>query len=304
MNLTIEQQKELLTIIERNQSISIGKEFGLDFLTDQDIERLESIGINVGELYSPAADTIFTSFNLGLLSEAVGMATHAITYDQLRDYIKGGNYIPLTEREKLVLNNIKRQAFNDVKAINGKIFQDVNQILIDNSIEGQQEFLAEELREGTAKKESIRKIANRIAEKTGDWSRNFDRIIEYASNTALETAKAEMIERSFGEDVFVWKRVYEQACKHCIRLYTTEGIGSEPRIFTLKELRANGTNIGRKTADWKPVIGSTHPFCRCSLNYVGKNHKWNKETKSFEYVKPILKRKPIRIVVNGKESYV
>lgn len=305
MQLTIHQSEQLLRIIETNQSISIGREFGLEFLTDTDIERLEAAGIDVENLYSPEGDTVFTSFNLGMLSEALGMATNAVTFEQLKEYIKGGHYIPLTEKEKFILDNIKRQAFNDVKAINGRIFKDVNQILIDESVATQQQFLADELKVGLAKKETVRKIANRIAEKTGDWSRDFDRIIEYASNTALENGKAEMIERSYGEDALIWRRVYSHACQHCIRLYLTGGIGSEPRIFTLKEVKANGTNIGRKSAEWKAVICSTHPYCRCSWNYLPTGYKWNPETKQFDiYERPKMKRKPIRIVIGGKESYI
>lgn len=306
MNLTINQSEELLQIIQKNQNQAIGSQFGLDFLTDNDIERLEASGIDVMNLYSEDADAIFTSFNLGMLSEALGIvATKLLTYKQLREYIKGGHYIPFTAKEKFILDNIKRQAFNDVKALNGRIFKDVNQILLDNSIEAQQQFLADELKTGIAKKETVRKIANRIAEKTGDWSRDFDRIVEYASNTAFENGKVEMIERSYGEDALMWRRTYNQACKHCIRLYLTNGVGSQPKVFTLKYVKANGSNIGRKSADWLAVIGSTHPFCRCSWNFLPKGYKWNPETKFFDIPdKPPMKRKPIRIIVGGKESYV
>jgi hypothetical protein len=205
----------------------------------------------------------------------------------------------------LILENIKKQAFNDVKALNGKIFQDVNQILLDNSLESQQAFLNKEILEGVKKKETVRKIANKIALKTGDWSRNFDRIIDYASNTAIESAKVEMIERSYGEDALIWRRVYNSACKHCIRLYLTDGIGSQPIVFTVKEVKANGSNIGRKVVDWLAVIGSTHVHCRCSWNKLVKGYKWNTETKSFDIPeKPKLKRKPIRIIINGEIKFI
>src|ERR1700744_1170461 len=230
MQLTIDQLNELLSIIERNQSFIIGKEFGIDFLTDIDKQRLKDFGVDIDTLYSADADTIFTSFNLGMLSEALGMAnTNGISYSQLRDYIKGGNYIPLTQRESFIIQNIKNQSFNNVKALNGRIFKDVNQILIDDSLHQQQKFLREELESGVSKKETVSKIANKIAEKTGDWTRDFDRIIEYASNTSFENGKAEMISQSYGEDALVWKKVYNGACKHCIRLYLTNGIGSEPK---------------------------------------------------------------------------
>lgn len=89
------------------------------------------------------------------------------------------------------------------------------------------------------------------------------------------------IERSHGTEAKVYKTVYELACRHCIRLYLTNGIGSQPILFTVAELVANGSNIGRKVADWKAVVESTHPFCRCNLSYVMDGYKWNKEKKDF-----------------------
>jgi hypothetical protein len=93
MNLTVNEADDLLKIIERNQAISIGREFGLEFLTDEDIERLEQAGINVEELYSPDGDTIFTSFNLGLLSEALGQTeTNKLYSPYCKRKVDSGKY--------------------------------------------------------------------------------------------------------------------------------------------------------------------------------------------------------------------
>ena len=45
----------------------------------------------------------------------------------------------------------------------------------------------------------------------------------------------------------------------------------------------NGTNIGVKVKDWKPVIGATHPWCNCDLEYVPFGYVWDKKTKSFRF---------------------
>lgn len=50
-------------------------------------------------------------------------------------------------------------------------------------------------------------------------------------------------------------------CPDCVRLHLTAGPGSPPRIFKLSELQANGTNVGKKRAAWKAVIGPVHPWC-------------------------------------------
>ena len=55
-------------------------------------------------------------------------------------------------------------------------------------------------------------------------------------------------------------------------------------VFPLKEIIANGNNIGRKVADWKPTISPTHPYCRCTINYKDPNIDWDAEMHAF--VKP------------------
>lgn len=312
LNLSPTQTNELLNIISRNQCVMIGKEFGPEFLTEYDRSLLSDYGVKVDELYQLESDTVFSSFHFGLLSDSLEAirSVSKVTYDDLKEYIRGGNYIPLTEAEKATINHIKTQNLSSLKGLGGKIFQDVNGILQDNSRQAQEEFLKKEVVEGTLKKQTIRQIANEIAHKTGDWSRNFDRIVEYMSQSAFESGKAAAIERQVSGDPLVFKRVFNGACKHCIRLYLTKGLGSEPKIFKLSELKANRDNIGRKTADWKATLGSLHPFCRCQLHYKTPGYAFDPKTNSFsvydEKERPQLKRpRPkIKAIIGGVEVWV
>jgi len=310
--LTPENTNELLNIIDRNQCVMVAKEFGPNFLTEYDKSLLSDYGVKVDELYQLENDTVFSSFHFGLLSDSLEAirSVSKVTYDDLKEYIKGGNYIPLTEQEKATINHIKTQNLSSLKGLGGKIFQDVNGILDDNSRTAQEEFLKREVVEGTLKKQTIRQIANEIASKTGDWSRNFDRIVEYMSQSAFESGKAAAIERQVSGDPLVFKRVFNGACKNCIRLYLTKGLGSEPRIFKLSELKANGDNIGRKTADWKATLGSLHPFCRCSLHHKTPGYAFDPKTNNFsiydEKERPQLKRarEKIKAIIGGVEVWV
>ena len=93
--------------------------------------------------------------------------------------------------------------------------------------------------------------------------------------------------RGFGMEALVYKDVFPQACRWCIKLYLTGGIGSEPRIFKVSELKANGNNYGLKPMQWKPIIGSVHPFCRCNLEQYDPDREW--DSKQRGYIK--LKKK-------------
>lgn len=314
MYLTIDQTHQLLKIIEGNQAIVIGSELGSDFLTESDKQLLRLNGIDYNAIYKPLGgegSSINLSFHFGMLAEAIGaFEANKLTYQSLRQYVREGNYIPVTQLQKATLNSIKMQSFSSLKTLNGTIFQDVNNIIDTHSLKGQMEFLAKEAREGIDKGLTTRQIANTISEKTGDWNRDFDRIIETANQTAFEQGKASEIERKNpGKDPLVYKRVFESACKHCIRLYLTNGIGSKPIIFKLSELRGNGSNIGRKVADWLATIDALHPYCRCQLFEVPEGFIWNTETQSFSSPDPdwkptIINRKPILVIINGKEFWV
>ena len=127
-------------------------------------------------------------------------------------------------------------------------------------------------------------------------------------NTAYQEGRASGIEKHTGKDALVYKDVFPGACRHCIRLYLTDGIGSEPIIFKLSQLRENGTNIGRKAADWKATVGSVHPYCRCQLNEYDNRYDWNPETHSFSTLKSrqskIERKSKIKVTIGNKEFLV
>jgi hypothetical protein len=312
MQLSIQQTQELLKIIDKNQLAILGAELGADFLTDTDKQLLLSFGINPTTLYQPHLSSIDTSFHYGMLADAIGvLQARAFTYTDIRNYVKEGNYIPLNERQKAVLNSIKTQTFSSLRTMGGNIFADINNILIDKTKAGQQAFLAQELRTGLDKKQTVSEIAHAIATKTGDWGRNFDRILETAAQTAFEYGKAADIERKNpGKDAPVYKQPQQGACQHCIRLYLTNGMGSEPIIFKLSQLISNGSNIGRKVSEWKAVVGTVHPHCRCPMYDVPEGMLWNKETQSFstpdpEYkIQTQAKRPLIKVTIAGQEKWL
>lgn len=312
MILTPFQINELLSIINVNQSILIGKQFGVDFLSENDIDLLDTHGVFLDELYSEDLDSIYTSFHLGMLAQSLddNRSLEKLDYRTLRQYIKDGEYIPLTKTERDTITAIKSQTMSDIRSMNGRIFQDLNNFIVNNSRETQEEFLREELAEGVKRSKTVRQIANDISHKVGDWKRDFDRIVEYQMNTAYQEGRASFLQSYSGEkDPLVYKQVFNSACKHCIKAYLTGGIGSPPKLFKLSEIKANGTNIGRKVADWRPIIGSHHPYCRCLLHKYPIGYEWDEDKQIFgtrKEKKEILKqpRKKIRVKIGGREAYV
>jgi hypothetical protein len=79
---------------------------------------------------------------------------------------------------------------------------------------------------------------------------------------------------------YVYKQPKQGACKHCIRLYLTNGVGSEPIIFKLSVLSSNGSNIGRKVDEWKATIDASSTLQMC-FKEKEQGYKWNPEKQSF-----------------------
>ena len=110
----------------------------------------------------------------------------------------------------------------------------------------------------------------------------------------------------YGKDHKVYKQVFEQACRHCIKLHLTNGLGSKPILFTLEQIINNGSNIGKKVDDWKATTDGVHPYCRCFIISVLPRQEWNDKTQKFEYPKdqePIRQSK-IKVTIDDKIFYI
>jgi hypothetical protein len=307
--LSVDQINQLLDIYRQNNIIFIGRHLGPDYLTTEEHERLRAIGIDPIEFYKVTNDVVETSFYFGLISDVIKDSPD-LTYESLLRNISSSPGPLISPLDKYSIESIKKQFLGDIKSNEGQIFKDINNIISSNEKndrEAYEKVIRDEVERGVQLGKTTRQIALDLGKKTGDWSRNFDRIVEYISHTAFDEGRASLIEKKEGPDALCYKDVYEGACKHCIRLYLTGGMGSQPIIFKLSQLKANGTNIGRKTEDWKAVIGSTHPHCRCTLHAYDAMYKWNESTKTFDIIDPTYiapnkrERKPIRFTFNGKE---
>jgi len=309
--LTPDQSHILLELIQKQTLAFAGATLGPHILSQQDKDLLASHGVDYNRLYDESKDLVSLNFHLGMLSNILGQErVKGLTYDQLHKYVQSGQHIPLNARERATINNIKMQSMSDIRSHNGKIFQDINNVVVNEHLTAranQEEFIREQIIQGTVSRKSRKSIAREIARLTGDWSRNFDKSVQYISHTALNEGRAALAQRRAGssDNAKVYFQVQNGACTHCIEAYLTNGIGSEPIVFTLAELEGNGTNIGRKTKEWQPTISALHINCRCLLTEYIEGTIWNGSKFVFpKGKKPQSDGPVIRVVFNGKEYFV
>jgi len=306
MIFTPVQIEEILKIIEYNNSFLIATTLGVDALTNEDRVLLESFGVDPDSLYNKFPPAVRSFFWGRLSAQLTDLQAGKITYSDFTKYLQQGQYIPLSRNEKNELRIAKQKTYGHIKNIGLKTKETARGIIVEEDEKRRLEYekvIRGEIKRGVVDRKSIQGIISGIATKLEDWKKDWGRLVETEMQDIYNRGRLRTFLEDFGEDALVYKETYEGACRHCIKLHLTAGIGSQPILYKISELIANGTNIGRKVKEWKATVGPVHPWCRCDLKHVPKGTKWNPETGRFEYpkdVKPKRKAK-VKIFVGDKE---
>jgi len=318
MLLSPDEIEELLKIVERYVLIFISHKVGINVLTSDQRKTLEEYGIN-----TEGESTVKQAYGFGILSTVLGdPELQSLTFDQLKDRIKTVKLIsPLNALEQSALENLQYQTYNDVERLSNRIKDDIKQTLVfadkANNTVRHSTIVTEAAKEAIEQRKGRQEVVSIIGAKTGQWDKDLGRIADFVLHQAFDEGRATGYERKNGPDSLVFKDVYMGACKHCQRLLLTAGVGSQPKIFKLSTLKANGTNIGRKVDDWRAVIGAIHAWCRCQLRDVpsgftleglesglwywnGKDFVMDKE----KWVRKVERQSKIKVTVNGKETII
>lgn len=125
-----------------------------------------------------------------------------------------------------------------------------------------------------------REMANILRQITKDNKQDFEMVVRTELQNNKEEGfidailKGKSIYSKDKEKTRIYRRPNPDACKHCKKLYTTDGV--TPRIFTVEEILKNGSNVGRKASEWQPVMGATHPHCQCVWQVMPDGYTFDK----------------------------
>lgn len=318
MLFTPNQIQELLSIIDKYTVTFLAKKVGTTILSQEDKQRLSSFGVSYKDINS-ADSNVEQAFKFGLLSDAIGhAAAKSLSYDKFKNMIQSGTFIPLNNFEKRALESVKYQTYNDIKGLTGKMKQDFSSQLVFADKKLNQVRHSKTVTQIAARaiehRKGVQQMTLELGKMTGQWNKDLGRISDYVLHTAFDEGRAYGFERRNGIDALVYKDVYPGACRHCQKHYLSAGIGSMPKIFKLSELKANGTNVGRKAIEYKPVVGPLHPWCRCTLERVPlgfteedlKNGIWEWDGSQFVKVKGakptrrVQRTSKVKVTVNNQ----
>ena len=181
--------------------------------------------------------------------------------------------VPLTSFERDQIAYVEREAARHISGLGESIASTVQGAAEEaHQIMRYRDFIRETSREGLLNRWSWKDLSSELGRRTGDWARDWDRIARSELQDAALDASASKIARdNEGDDPLVYKPPRRDACRYCVALYLHDGDFEKPRVFRLSTLVANGSNVGRKVAQWKPTKGIAHPNCNCPLyEFVGE----------------------------------
>ena len=274
-----EQIQDILELIDFRFADLVWKIFGPSHLTSQDKENLKKHGIDPGSLVKKIPP-YWANWMFGLLSGKLSdYQTKQISYKDLLDYLARRQYETPSKREIEEYEMACNRTYGYLKGLGDKMKKDISSYISDSELRmrmEQERTIKEGVKRGIVERDTTKLIAAKISNQLNDWSRDWNRIVETEYQGVFNMGRVQSYMREGdGSNTLIYFDVYPAACRHCIRLYLTAGIGSEPKLFTAEELIGNGTNIGRRVADWKPtIITAVHPFCYDDKVEVLTNKGW------------------------------
>lgn len=266
----------------------------------------------------PKFPSHYQAFLFGRVSAAIGtQASRSMSYTDFEKFLANMGLFAPTTREMAFYSIAAKKTYTHIKGLGERLKNDVRASIDAEEInylaaqeaarQKGEEMLAKEIADGTLEKRTVQKITSNIANQMNDWQRDWGRIVETECQDVYNMGQAQYM-MTLAPDPLVYFDVFPGACKHCIRLFLTNGVGSKPRVFKLSTLLANGTNYGVKVRDWKATIHPVHPFCRCDLRYLPQGYEWNEETGRFEppkdYKPQVERKSKVKITIGNKEYLV
>ena len=252
MVISREKINKIRALIVSKYNSLIFKLTGKSILTDEEIQKLFDDGlIDVG------ADT-------SLIKEGYYIGRARNTLDpRLRDNMTLNQFNrdlrhqgePLNDKQLFAIEHIENSTGNLLAGVRDATKTTIEHIINQQNIDFRNESLDNIIRpilvEGIKKQRSIQQIAKDLRDATGDNFRNFKRVVVTELTNAMNLGEADaIIERNKGvslDNIYVYKRVNKDngTCEHCKKAYLLKD-SLIPRVFTMAELQANGSNYGKK----------------------------------------------------------
>lgn len=315
MLFTPTEIQRLFSIVDYRLAQVVANVLGKGFLSDYDKHLLDLYKFDWSKLKS--VSPYWQAYLFGRVSSFLTPTQLAtLNYTDIEKYVDRKQYKQLSQRELAEYNVAAINSYSYLKGLGEKvkktlstsISEEESKLLAEEQKRKELSTIKRELELGVLQKRSVKNIVSNISNQLQDWNRDWGRIVETEFQNIYELGKAQTMMDRYGSDTLVYKDVFPGACRFCQQFYTTGGIGTKPRIFKLSKLIENGSNVGRKSKDWRPTLGTTHPFCRCDLRHIPDGYEWNEEKQTFELPegtkRKVERKSKVKITIGDKHFEV
>jgi hypothetical protein len=264
--LTDRQLRAINAIIADYHKALAIRAIGADFFPPEEVRRLVRKGLvqkETAENY-PRLAYLFGR-TLAVLGDD---AAKALTFKDFLSYLKKH---PLYEEQvhRAVVKHGDRKLDHYTKSLGNDVAKKVREVIL-RADRKMKDVISEGVHHhvtlGVERGDRVHEIIRSLQDLTGEFQRNWQRIVVTEMNDVMIEGQASEIAKSpKGGSERVFKRPRPDCCQWCKSLYLMPD-GVTPRVFTLEEMRKAGDNNGLRKADWKAVLGSVHAHCRCNFN--------------------------------------
>ena len=251
--------EKIKRIIEKNYNYMLLTTMGNTVFTDDELDELRAQGLDISNEES-LLSMVYHNNILNDLVDSKGPTnisqmraqqgnTKATNFHKAAEEHLNENYRHLVDKHKAdVLSRIEgiiRNANNDFRS------DELNN-------RRRAEIVSQLTRES-----SVGKLKQSLRDLSGDFNRNFERIAVTETANAIGMGSVDRVlddnEDKSAEEIYVYRIPVNDGalCKHCRKFYLDED--QTPAVYRLATLLSNGSNYGKKTADWNAVAGATHP---------------------------------------------
>lgn len=272
----LEQLRQIISDASTAVAIStVGHE-----VTDVELQRLVDEGwVDPGHI----DDVILTGFQYGNLLSKLPAAANM----DLGQFIRTlqANPIKLSEAERHAVRFAQDRAGQYCVGLGSRYSEQAGRLVVeaDEALAQQtRDIIRREVSRTVAERQTRGQLASDLGNLTEDWARDWRRIANTEVHTAQQTGYLEDVRERYGDEELLAKVPEPNACKDCKRLYLDAD--GQPIVRPASWWAEQGTNVGLKRQDWKPVLGAMHPWCQCRLIRIPKGWKLKGDFPAWDLV--------------------
>lgn len=287
---TIEKIRE---IIQKHYARLVVSVLGNQVLSTKELAELRSLGVDTSNNDS----LLSLVYNHNFINHPVDDISPRSVEDMKGQQSVSG-LVPKGEAHSYTIENINDKTKQHIDKLKIDMMTKIEGIIRENNDSYKMNALQNLDRpdefDDLVKESSLGKLKQKLKDTSKEGSRDWTRVAITEMSNAIGIASVDRIVSDNAtkelDDVYVFRITVKDSktCKWCRRFYDDQD--GSPKLYRLSTLLDNGSNYGKKTDAWGPVIGATHPNERCSqmielkpgyalqsdgsVSYIGLD-KWN-----------------------------